>query len=104
MENKKVIVIIGASRGIGRATALELAQPGAHLVLAARDGAALDALAAEVRARGAEATAVPCDTTAEPHVRRLVEAAAGISGQIDLLVNSAGRAVVAALAELTLAD
>ncbi len=101
---KKVIVVIGASRGIGRATALALAEPGAHVLLAARDGAALDVLAAELRARGAEATPAPCDVTAEPHVRRLIERAAGIAGRIDLLVNSAGGAVVAPLAELTLAD
>jgi 3-oxoacyl-[acyl-carrier protein] reductase len=105
MENqKKVIVVVGASRGIGRATALALAEPGAHIVLAARDSAALDALAAEVRARGAEATPAPCDVTAEPHVRRLIETAAGITGRIDVLINSAGGAVVAPLVELTLAD
>jgi 3-oxoacyl-[acyl-carrier protein] reductase len=105
MENtKKVIVVVGASRGIGRATALALAEPGAHIVLAARDSAALDALAAELRAGGADATPAPCDITAEPHVRRLIESAAGIAGRIDLLINSAGGAVVAPLAELTLAD
>lgn len=105
MENqKKVIVVVGASRGIGRATTLALAEPGSHVVLAARDSAALDVLAAELRARGAEATPAPCDVTAEPHVRRLIETAAGIAGRIDLLVNSAGGAVVAPLAELTLAD
>jgi 3-oxoacyl-[acyl-carrier protein] reductase len=105
MENtKKVIVVVGASRGIGRATALALGEPGAHIVLAARDSAALDALAAELRAGGADATSAPCDITAEPHVRRLIESAAGIAGRIDLLINSAGGAVVAPLAELTLAD
>jgi len=105
MENgTKVVVVAGASRGIGRATALALAEPGAHLVLAARDGSALDALAAELRALGANATSVPCDATAEPHVRRLIETAAGITGRIDMLVNSAGGAAVAPLAELSLAD
>src|SRR3954470_12669294 len=76
----KVIVVIGASRGIGRATALAFAAPGTHLVLAARDGAALEAVAAEARAAGADASAIPCDVTAEPHVRRLIETAAGITG------------------------
>jgi 3-oxoacyl-[acyl-carrier protein] reductase len=105
MENaSKVIVIIGASGGIGRATALALAAPGVHLILAARDGVALEAAAAAVRAAGAEASAVPCDVTAEPHVRRLMETAAGLSGQIDLLVNSAGGAVVAPFERLSLAD
>jgi 3-oxoacyl-[acyl-carrier protein] reductase len=105
MENqKKIIVVIGASRGIGRATALTLAEPGTHMVLAARDAVALDALAAELRSRGADATPAPCDATAEPHVRRLIETAAGITGQVDVLINSAGGAVVAPLADLTLAD
>ena len=105
MENqKKVIVVIGASRGIGRATALALAEPGTHMVVAARDAVALDALVAELRARGADGTSAPCDATAEPHVRRLIETAAGITGRIDVLINSAGGAVVAPLADLTLAD
>jgi NAD(P)-dependent dehydrogenase (short-subunit alcohol dehydrogenase family) len=101
---KKVIVVIGASRGIGRATALALAQAGTYLVLAARDSTALEAIAAEARLAGADATAVPCDATAEPHVRRLVETAAGVSGQIDVLINSAGGAVVQPFDQLALAD
>lgn len=103
MENK-IIVIVGASRGIGRATALALAAPGAHLVLAARDRAALEAVAAAARETGANAAAVPCDATAEPEIERLIERAAAISGQIDLLVNSAGQAIVAPFEELSLAD
>src|SRR5262245_17114597 len=105
MEDRvRVIVVVGASRGIGRATALALAGPGMHLVLAARDGDSLTDVAAEARAAGAEATAVPCDVTAEPHVRRLIETATGITGQIDLLANSAGGAIVAPFEELALAD
>jgi 3-oxoacyl-[acyl-carrier protein] reductase len=100
----QIIVVVGASRGIGRATALELAADGVHLVLGARDAAALDQVAAEARERGAQASTVPCDMTAEPHVRRLVETAAGITGRIDVLVNSAGGATVAPFEQLTLAD
>src|SRR5262245_54557629 len=104
MEPKQVIVAIGASRGIGRATALALAGADRHLVLAARDQGALEQVAAAVRARGATATAVPCDITAEPHVRRLIEMAAGTTGCIDMLVNSAGGAIVAPFETLSLAD
>src|SRR5262245_56182793 len=98
------IVVIGASRGIGRATALALAGAGRHIVVAARDEAALVEVAAQARARGTTATAVRCDITAEPHVRRLMETAAGATGQIDILVNSAGGAVVAPFETLSLAD
>src|SRR5262245_41403465 len=103
-KQKKVIVVVGASRGIGRATALALAEPGTHIVVAARDGAGLESPAAGLRARGADATPAPCDATAEPHVRRLIETAADITGYVDVLINSAGGAVVAPLADLTLAD
>lgn len=103
-QQARVIVVTGASRGIGRATALALAAAGTHLVLAARSGDALEAVAAAVRSAGASATAVPCDVTAEPHMRRLMETAAGITGQIDMLVNSAGGAVVKPFEELTLVD
>lgn len=102
--SETVILIVGASRGIGRATALALAKPGAHLVLAARDGWALSALAEELRALGATATAVPCDVTDEASVRRLAEAAAAGTGRIDVLINSAGGATVRPFAELSLAD
>jgi NAD(P)-dependent dehydrogenase (short-subunit alcohol dehydrogenase family) len=104
MELKQVILVVGASRGIGRATALALASTDRHLVLAARDQLALEQVAAEAQARGAAATAVPCDITAEPHVRRLIETAAGVTGSIDILVNSAGGAVVAPFETVSLAD
>ena len=102
--DQQVVVLVGASRGIGRATALALADRGRRLVLAARDGAALEAVVDAARARGAAALAVQCDVTDEPQVRRLMETAAGDAGRIDMLVNSAGGAIVAPLADLTLAD
>src|SRR5947208_615495 len=105
MENEtKVVVVIGASRGIGCATALALARDGTHLVLAARDAVALDAVALAAGDAGASAEVVPCDVTAEPHVRLLIERAAARTGRIDVLVNSAGGAVVAPFETIALAD
>lgn len=103
-ETQHVAVIVGASRGIGRATALALAAPGRTLVLAARDEAALSSLAAEAQALGAQALAIPCDATSEPHMRRLMEQAAAHTGRIDMLVNSAGGAVIAPFEQLRLED
>lgn len=100
----KTILIVGASRGIGRATAVALAQAGRHLVLAARSADDLHELAEVVKAAGAEATVVACDVTAAPHVRRLVETAAQITGTIDMVVNSAGGAIVKPFEELTMED
>lgn len=72
----KSIVITGASRGIGRATALALAAPGAVLTLAARSVDLLEEVAAAVRAAGSTAVIAPCDVTIEEEVQRLTAQAA----------------------------
>ena len=71
----KTVVITGASSGIGRAAALECAVRGARLVIAARDAAALETVAGEVRELGAEVLAVPTDVSERAQVERLVAAA-----------------------------
>ena len=71
----KVVVVTGASQGIGKALCLELAAQRPRLVLAARDAAALEAVAAECRARGAETLVVPTDVGDEAACRALVETA-----------------------------
>jgi NAD(P)-dependent dehydrogenase (short-subunit alcohol dehydrogenase family) len=101
---EQVIVVVGASRGIGQATALALAAPGTHLVLAARDEEKLEPVAAAVRDAGAHATVVSCNVTTEPDVQRLAETAAAINGHIDTLVNSAGLAMISPFDELALSD
>jgi NAD(P)-dependent dehydrogenase (short-subunit alcohol dehydrogenase family) len=100
--SQRTILITGAGRGIGRATALAFAQRGDHVVLAARSQAELDAVAATIRDAGGAATVVPCDITAEPHVKRLTTTAAQITGGIDVVVCNAGSAVVAPFTEIGL--
>jgi NAD(P)-dependent dehydrogenase (short-subunit alcohol dehydrogenase family) len=84
-----VVVITGASGGIGRATALVLAGRGAAVVLAARRQQPLYELAGECEERGGRALAVPTDVTDEEAVRRLAQQAVEQFGRIDTWVNNA---------------
>jgi uncharacterized protein len=91
----KTVVITGASSGIGRATALEMARRGAHVVLGARRAELLERTAAECRALGVDAVAVPTDVTRPEDCRRLVAAAE----RVDVLVSNAGFAIFDAIAD-----
>jgi NAD(P)-dependent dehydrogenase (short-subunit alcohol dehydrogenase family) len=86
----KVVVVTGASQGIGRALCLELSPQRPRLVLAARDAVGLEAVASACRERGAEALAVPTDVTDVEACRRLIERAVEAFGGVDVLVNNAG--------------
>ncbi|MGW3447090.1 SDR family NAD(P)-dependent oxidoreductase [Streptomyces sp. NPDC001076] len=86
----RVVLITGASRGIGRAVALAFAREGALLVLAARSAEGLAEVEGEVRALGSEALSVPTDVTSPEAVTALVDAAVSRFGRIDVLVNNAG--------------
>jgi short-subunit dehydrogenase len=84
------IILTGASEGIGRALALALASAGARVALAARDRGRLESLAAECRARGAEAVAVPTDISNEQDCEWLVAETVKALGGIDVLIHNAG--------------
>ncbi len=86
----KVVLITGASAGIGRLTAHAFAQEGAHLVLAARRAPLLEALAGELNTNGVRALPVTCDVTEEDDRQALIDAALREFGRIDVLVNNAG--------------
>ncbi|MEU8176463.1 SDR family oxidoreductase [Microbispora hainanensis] len=89
---EKVILITGATSGMGRAAAELIAAEGGHVVLAARGKEAGDALAAELRAAGGEATFVPTDVTVEAEAAELVRQAVGRYGRLDGVFNNVGAA------------
>ncbi len=85
-----IVVITGASSGMGRATALELARRGASLVVAARRVPLLEELAAECQRSGTQALAVPTDVTSEAEVQHLAQEAISRFGRFDVWINNAG--------------
>lgn len=97
-----VVVITGASAGIGAALARELARTGHPLVLAARRVEPLEAVAAECRAAGSpRVTVVPCDVRERAQVDALAEAAIASHGHFDAWVNNAGRGISRDVVDLT---
>jgi NAD(P)-dependent dehydrogenase (short-subunit alcohol dehydrogenase family) len=98
----RVAVVTGASRGIGRAIALALAEAGADVALAGRDVARLDAVAGEIRGGGRRAVAVPTDVTNRAQVDALVARTVDELGGLDVVVNNSG--VVSSLPLLEVTD
>ena len=96
----KVVVITGASSGLGEATARHLSSLGAHLVLGARRQDRLEALAADIRGAGGKAEIVVTDVTRKQDVAALVQAALTNFGRLDVMINNAGLMAVAPLTEL----
>ena len=86
----KVVIITGASAGIGEECARTLAREGAHLVITARRRDRLDVLKQQIESSGGHAVAVEADITSPDDRERLVREALNVSGQIDGLVNNAG--------------
>ena len=90
MLKDKVAIITGASRGIGRATALAFARAGAEVVLAARTQHDLETVADLIRTEDGGALVVPTDVTQVEAVEILVNRTLGAYGRVDILVNNAG--------------
>ena len=97
----KVAIVTGGTQGIGRATALRLAQEGARVVIAARGKERLDAVAAEVRSGGGQVIAVQADVSKPKDCERLVEEALAAFGRVDILVNNAGTSLTGEFESVT---
>lgn len=98
--NQQVIVITGASQGIGRETALQLATKGASLVLAARNDEALAELARQVERLGGQAETVVTDVAEHEQVERLAQRAIDRFGRIDTWVNNAAVSIYATVEQM----
>jgi NAD(P)-dependent dehydrogenase (short-subunit alcohol dehydrogenase family) len=88
--DKRVAIVTGASRGIGRAIAKRLAKDGRHVVAVARNAEQLKSLEAEIAADGGACEHRTCDLSDGAAVQRLVEEVAEKHGRLDILVNNAG--------------
>jgi citronellol/citronellal dehydrogenase len=104
----KTAIVTGASRGLGKAMAIELANAGASVAVAARTTQAgqnrlpgtIHETAKEIERRGGKAMAVRCDVTKEPDVLHLVEQVNEAYGPVDILINNAGIATFESFMEL----
>ncbi len=98
MKNK-VIIITGASSGIGKAMALDAANRGAKVVLAARSEDKLQVVKQNITEQGGDAMTIKCDVTNEDDCKRMVDLTLQKYGKIDVLINNAGISMRAILEE-----
>jgi NADP-dependent 3-hydroxy acid dehydrogenase YdfG len=102
--HRQVVVVTGASSGIGRATAHLFGREGARVVLGARRKDVLEEAAASMRHGGREARAVPCNVVVPQQVQRLIEAATSRWDRLDVVVANAGVGLTGEVSELSRDD
>ena len=100
----RTFVITGASSGLGRGAAVKLASYGANVVLAARRADVLDQVAAEARAHGGQALAVPTDVSSPGQVEALTQSALARFGRIDVWINDAAVTAIGRFEDIPVAD
>ncbi len=100
----KVAIVTGASKGIGKAIAVDLADAGAKVVLAARSLNVVEQAAVDIRETGAEAIAVPTDVTDVTAVKNLIHTTVDTYQNIDILINNAGNGIFGTVDEFDPAD
>ena len=96
----KVVVITGASSGLGEATARHLAALGAFVVLGARRMDLLNTIAEEITAAGGQAAIADTDVTVPADVKNLIDTALAVFGKVDVLINNAGLMAIAPMSSL----
>ena len=100
----KVSIVTGASRGIGKAISILLAQSGSRVVLAARSEPELKSVRDEINSQNGEALVVPTDLTRDEEMERLVEQTIKEWGSVDVLINNAGLGKVAPVVKAKVSD
>ena len=100
----QVVIVTGASRGIGRAIALAFARQGCPVTLAARDPARLRRIAEEIASLEGTSLVCPTDVTRMDEIRRMVDETANKFGRIDILVNNAGVLILKKVIDTTVED
>jgi len=100
----KVAIVTGASSGIGRATALAMAEQGGWVALASRNGEALSTFAEELKRQGRQVIVIPTNVTQREQVEALVEEVLAQWGRVDILISNAGEYIRAPITDLDPAD
>src|SRR6478736_2178853 len=100
----RIALVTGASKGLGKAMAIALAEAGAHLALASRDTEKLEEVAAEIRQRGGTAQVFTADVSDEASVAKLERDVTEKLGKVQILINNAGVNVRKSITDFTLQD
>ena len=88
--HRRIALVTGAGRGVGKAISVSLAKAGCRVVLAARTRDQVEAVQKEILSQGGDALAIPTDLTMDEDIQRLVEESQAKWGAVDILINNAG--------------